>query len=343
MLSFSLIVPTFNRARLLRRTLWSLVKQNTSPSDYEILIVDNGSNDDTKAIAQEIISSNPGNQIRYVFEPVPGLLSARHRGALEAEGSVLVFVDDDIEASQEWLSAIQESLTDPTVHLVTGANLPHYESTPSDWLNGLWYHNENGSFCPILSLLDLGNTRIDIDPCFVWGLNFTIRTESLFDLGGFHPDCIPKRLQKFQGDGETGLSLKARGKGLKAIYNPKALIHHYVPNHRVTPGYIWQRSFYQGVCDSFTQIRATRGANIQKGRSATGYSRTWGRKFLHTANSIGCCLGLRVLKSNRLMKRFFETGYRAGFTFHQREVQNSPGLLNWVLRENYWDYQLPDL
>jgi GT2 family glycosyltransferase len=49
--------------------------------------------------------------------------------------------------------------------------------------------------------------------------------DTLFALSGFHPDCVPANLQQFQGDGETGLSIKAREKGYRAIYQPKALLH----------------------------------------------------------------------------------------------------------------------
>jgi glycosyltransferase involved in cell wall biosynthesis len=66
---------------------------------YEILIIDNGSTDDTKEISQEIMKEAANRQIRYIFEPEPGLLAGRHRGALEAKGELLVFVDDDIEAT----------------------------------------------------------------------------------------------------------------------------------------------------------------------------------------------------------------------------------------------------
>ncbi|MGC8659672.1 MAG: glycosyltransferase family A protein, partial [Desulfomonilaceae bacterium] len=106
---FSIVVPTLNRCDSLRTSVASLLESKFPPSDYEILIVDNGSTDNTRQIAEKFIESNFGTPIRYFYEPIPGLLSARHMGALESKGEILVYVDDDIEADQYWLNAISEA------------------------------------------------------------------------------------------------------------------------------------------------------------------------------------------------------------------------------------------
>jgi glycosyltransferase involved in cell wall biosynthesis len=206
-------------------TLNSLASQDFPPQNFEILIIDNGSTDNTKQVAERFIDQFPTLTVRYIFEPEPGLLSGRHRGALEAEGKILVFIDDDIEADRNWLKAIDSSFADPSVHLVGGRNLPKYETPPPDWLAWFWDEHEYGKFCGSLSLLDFGHQVREIDPEFVWGLNYSIRKDTLFVLGGFHPDCVPANLQQFQGDGETGLSIKAREKGYGAIYQPNALVN----------------------------------------------------------------------------------------------------------------------
>ncbi|MBD1849814.1 glycosyltransferase family 2 protein [Cyanobacteria bacterium FACHB-502] len=117
----SIIIPTLNRDNLLKSTIKSFCLQYFSPDQFEILVVDNGSTDNTKDIAQAAINEFSPHQIRYIYEPEPGLLSGRHPGALEARGKILTFVDDDIEADPEWLRAIKESFNDPTVKLVGGA------------------------------------------------------------------------------------------------------------------------------------------------------------------------------------------------------------------------------
>ena len=89
----SCCIPTFNRSRSLARAIRSLCSQTLEPSSCEILIVDNGSSDNTRGETEGIMREMPHHRIRYLFEPEPGLLSGRHRGALESNGEILVFLD----------------------------------------------------------------------------------------------------------------------------------------------------------------------------------------------------------------------------------------------------------
>src|SRR5258707_8178805 len=109
--------------------------------------------------------------------------------------------------------------------------------------------------CGFLSLLYLGSNTIQIHPNYISALNFSIRRRALFDLVVFHPDCIPDALQHFQGDGETGLTMKAFAQGYKALFTPQATVYHFMSASRMTPEYFERRAYYQGVCDSYSRIR----------------------------------------------------------------------------------------
>jgi len=348
-MSISCIIPTLNRSALLRNTIKTLINQTISPDIYEIIVVDNGSVDDTKEILQNIMKETANRQIRYIFDPEPGLLTGRHRGALEAKGELLVFVDDDIEAASGWLQAILETFKSPRVELVGGRNLPKFVVQPPAWLESFYdVIPDGGRSCAWLSLLDLGESAREIDPNYVWGLNFSIRRRALHDLGGFHPDCVPKELQRFQGDGETGLTMKARSYGYRAVYQPKATIYHIVPGSRMTPEYFEQRAYYQGVCDSYSDIR--RGEIGEAGglakvksfsvrylrriadRIVRSFKHLEHQPFVMAENAEVAAIRQRVYRA-----------YQAGYRFHQSAVRSSPELLSWVLRHDYWDYRLPQV
>ena len=327
----SVIIPTYNRCGLLKKTIESLVHQDFPAGQYEILIVDNGSTDSTRQVAESAISAYQGRNIRYIFEPEPGLLSGRHKGALEAKGEILVFVDDDIKAVKGWLSAIARAFSDESVHLVGGPSLPEFEAQSPAWTAKYWNQQEDRITCGSLSLIVLNtNVEVEIDPHYVWGLNFSIRKKTLFELGGFHPDCIPKALQHFQGDGETGLASKLKAKGYRAIYAPGAKMYHYIPKERLTVDYFKKRFFYQGVCDSYTQIRRNRGFRDIK---VPEY------KPKHP--------NLQNLppeqKQREAIYREIHNELVSGFRFHIESVSKSQALLKWVLREDYFDYKLPEL
>ncbi|MEI2582822.1 glycosyltransferase [Scytonema sp. PRP1] len=330
----SIIIPTFNRASSLELAIKSFCLQNFSQEQFEILIIDNGSTENTKNVTEAAVAEFPSNQIRYFYEPEPGLLSGRHRGVLEAKGEILTFVDDDIEADVNWLGAIKESFDDPIVQLLGGRNLPKYEVEPPKWLEWFWLTHVYGTYCAYLSLLDFGNQVREIDANYVWGLNFSIRKSALIELGGFHPDCIAKHLQHFQGDGETGLTQKANQHGYKAVYQPSALVFHMVSKERMTYEYFEQRCFYQGVCDSYSDIRRAKG----KFKQVNLVDRLkFPLKFL---KKIRLKSTSRETERDALNERF-RRAWQNGYQFHQNAVRQTPELLHWVLRKDYWDYKLP--
>jgi glycosyltransferase involved in cell wall biosynthesis len=331
MIKASIIIPTRDRDIWLNKAIQSFIRQNYLSSEYEILVVDNGSSDDTREITENTTACTPTHNIKYLYEPEPGLLSGRHGGALQARGDILIFVDDDVEAVSGWLSAIIEAFNDPKVHLVGGPSLPTFELEPPAWIKKYWIKIDDRIICGPLSISYMKNGKREIDPGLVWGLNFAIRKTTLFDLGGFHPDCIPKSLQHFQGDGETGLTRKAKEKNLKAAYAPGALVYHNIPKERLTVSYFEERNYYQGVCDSYTLIRQNKGldrCNLPKYCSND-----------HHTPHLSSYDQYKQIIYDRI-----HNAYVDGFLFHQEAVKKSEILLKWVLRDSYlFDYALPEI
>ncbi len=320
----SVIIPTRDRAQLLDRCLRSLATLDRAPT--EILVIDNGSTDSTT----EVVASHRargGDLLRLHHEPIPGLLSGRHRGVKEASGDILVFIDDDVEPDRSWMSAIGEAFADEGTSLVCGPSRARFEIDPPGWWDPFWVHDENGSRCEWLSLLDLGRHPRRVDPSFVWGLNFAIRRTTLEALGGFHPDNMPATLERFQGDGETGLTRKAKASGAVAVYHPEAMVVHVITADRLDVSYLLRRVRYQGICDSFTAVRAG--------------GRPWWSATAWTMLRSSLTRMMRRGRSASDMARAVSKAYVEGYLYHQREVRRDPRLLEWVSRPTYWNYTLP--
>src|SRR6185503_14772930 len=101
--SLSVIICTRDRASLLDRCLQRFKE---TPSDgLELIVVDNNSSDDTKAVVQEFAES-ASFDVRYIFEHRTGLSHARNRGIAEASGSIIAFTDDDCLVDHQWVSRI---------------------------------------------------------------------------------------------------------------------------------------------------------------------------------------------------------------------------------------------
>lgn len=355
----SIIIPTVNRAKMLEFTLNSLANQHFDSSQFEILIVDNASTDNTKEISNKFIQNHTELTTRYIFEPLPGLLSGRHRGAFEAKNELLVFIDDDIIAHPDWLKSIVDSFKDETVHLVGGKCLPKFETEPPFWVDYLWLNVDEVKLCSYYSLINQGVESKETDPNYVWGLNFAMRKKTLFDLGGFHPDCVPKNVQRFQGDGETGLTQKLKQKKLRAMYHPKAIVYHWITKERMTFEYIERRMYYQGVCDSFTKIRENYYNSNKKNRDQIVENNTNGKKqtlFLGVKSRLSGrdikneintlrneinTLRNQVSELSPTKLELFERmriAYARGFEFHQNEAKNDPKLFGWIIKNDYFDF-----
>lgn len=334
----SIIIPTFNRSEQLAQTLQGLCAVETPTHLFEIIVVDNGSTDATKQVVKQYQQERRNISIRYEYDSIPGLLTGRHKGAQVSKGDILTFIDDDVVVDPQWLNTIIETMnTQKDITFLTGPNIPLYESTPPEWLHEFWSETPyGGKMCAWLSLLDLGNKPIEIDPSYVWGLNFTLRKAAFIELGGFHPDNIPKQFQQFQGDGETGLAIKGRELGKKALYHPGVKLHHQIPTSRLTYTYFDNRAFYQGVCRSYTALRRAHGLY------ATPAPKTAQPLFKRLIKRISKHLKARFTEEPKVSLALrFQQQNDAGFNFHQQAFAANEHVRNWVLKEHYFDYQLP--
>ena len=348
----SVIVPTRNRAELLELALHSLAQQTLSPSNFEIIVVDNGSRDSTSAVAAQFEKRSAG-RIRYVYEASPGLHVGRHYGLRKADGDIVVFMDDDIEAFPTLLSTIAAAFEDSQTALVGGKCLPKHEGPAPEWLSAMWAPNAHGErILGYLSLIDLGEFPKLVDPVLVFGCNFSIRRSVLVEAGGFHPDGVPQRYIRFRGDGETYVSRYIARRGYKALYHPGASIYHHVPRSRTTLEYLCQRAYNQGISNSYTNIRTTHGldSDVQSSKGATQHSDRARRKKIgeiisSMQNRAARLLQIRpteeLIKFQDIYLGAIAAAYEAGYAFHQAAAHESEMLLEWVLRSDYWDAQVP--
>lgn len=103
---FSVIVPAYNRAALLTRCLDSILAQVWEA--YEVIVVDDGSNDGTRALVDQYIQRD--NRVRYVYQANAGAAAARNRGAEVARGGYLTFLDSDDEAAEQWMAVLAAAI-----------------------------------------------------------------------------------------------------------------------------------------------------------------------------------------------------------------------------------------
>ncbi len=331
-LHVSIIIPTHNRGDLLSSSIESILVQKADGFNYEIIVVDNNSTDQTASLIADKIRSN-GHTLRYVFEPQLGLVHGRHRGAREARGDLLVFCDDDIIACSGWLQSVYEAFCDPQVALVGGKILPNYMSPPPSWVDTFWMHDKVGTWMFYLSLIDLGEDFKDIPANYIFGANFSIRKTILLECKGFHPDAFPRKLVHLRGDGEYGLSLKIMKRGYRSVYHPRAIVKHTIPENRITPSYFCWRSFCQGISDSYTQIR--RHDLTVASANRPDICAQMDDEFITTMLKGELKFESESVADVRTCVNF---SYNQGWLYHRHRAKSDPKLLAYVTRSTYFSF-----
>lgn len=129
----SIIIPAFNESAYIAKTL-SAIKTFSPLCDYEVIVVDNGSQDNTSEIASE-------HGAKVVYFPEGTIAAVRNAGVAESMGTVLVFIDADVLITKQWqegiLSVAEQLQEDPM--LVTGSRCEAPNS--SSWINKHWFSN----------------------------------------------------------------------------------------------------------------------------------------------------------------------------------------------------------
>ena len=175
MINISVIICTYNRADSLADTLHCLTKQSYETANWELIVVDNNSNDNTKEIINQYSKKLPN--LIYKFEIQQGLSYARNLGINSAYGEIIVFTDDDVLPEIDWLSQIQNNMGKYNCDACGGYIAPRWEAPPPPWLTEIFY-----GFLAIKTDIN-GPRRLSINDELPFGANMVFR-KSMFSKYG---------------------------------------------------------------------------------------------------------------------------------------------------------------
>src|SRR5918993_2016974 len=134
----TVVIATFNRARLLDETLESLrALRVASGRRWDAIVVDNNSTDETRAVVERQAQTFPV-PLHYLFESRQGRSSALNAGIATARGAVIAMTDDDVLVDPGWLEAACTALLvprQPAIVYAGGPVAPRWETPPPRWLD----------------------------------------------------------------------------------------------------------------------------------------------------------------------------------------------------------------
>ena len=215
MTDVTVVVSTYQRAHLLPDLVSSLLEQHAAPA-HEVVVVDNGSTDDTPDVLARLVEADVSGRLRtHRIEPNRGPARARNAGVELARGEVLAFTDDDCVVTPSWLRRLTSPILDDEADVVQGRTEPRPDQQDLD--RGPWTRSQR-----ITSASGLYET-----------CNIAYRRRLVRDVGGFD-EGFPVAAGE-----DVDLALRVIATGARFAFRHDAVVHHE----------IWPLSFGQAMQD----------------------------------------------------------------------------------------------
>ena len=244
----SVVVCTYNRSALVTRALESLLAQEADASTYEVIVVDNNSTDDTRAVVKSMMARSRC-ELRYIFEGKQGLSYARNAGIAQARAPIITFTDDDVNATPFWVSQIKRAFDQhPEVDYIGGKVLPLWNKVkPPAWLTR--HH-----WAP-LALTDYGDQEVYVDRhnaiCLI-GANLSVR-RSVFERVGLFASEFQRVKHSIGSIEDHEFQIRVWQAGLRGLYVPEVVVETEVQADRLTKAY--HRRWHRGNGEYYAMMR----------------------------------------------------------------------------------------
>jgi GT2 family glycosyltransferase len=209
--SVSVIIPTYNRKEELTGLLSSLEKQTLPAADFEIIVVDDGSTDDTLFYLKTLVAGGKENLL-FCYQKNQGPGAARNRGMAMARSAIFAFTDTDCRPLPEWLEELIKPFADKQVGAVGGAE--KYGTAERALARAI-------HFCmtsPLTTGGIRGTSGAKLARYYPRTFNMAISREAFERTGGFS--------HLYHGE-DIELSFRIKNAGLSLLYNEKARVCHH--------------------------------------------------------------------------------------------------------------------
>lgn len=239
----TILICTYNRAAWLGETLDSIAALEVPSSlAWDVLVVDNNSADDTRAVVEQRTPAYPV-PLRYLFEGRQGKSNALNAGMAAAASRVIVFTDDDVRVPPDWLtSGVAPLLQRQDIDYTGGPVRPIWGGRKPAWLD------EKGNLGGTIAVKDHGPSPFVFEDRSKTplGVNMAVRRSLIKRIGGFRPD-LGRRGNSLLGQEQAEFFYRSREAGARGLYVPDMILEHHVPASRLTRSYFRRWWYWKGV------------------------------------------------------------------------------------------------
>lgn len=302
MTGVTIAIPTYNRARLLRRTLEGIARMSLpSGMSAELLVIDNNCTDNTREVVAELSPRMPF-PVRLISEPEPGLNHGRNRALRDASFDHVVYFDDDVDVAPDWLEGYREAVGRLQAECVVGPVMPTFEREIPSCMTRVVLESLTSPYSVKGDALKLLPDDVAHE---VPGCNFGVSKAAALKVGGFRSglDRAGSALLA-GGDSEFGARMVKAGK--RTAYQPRCAVAHVISQEKLDKNYLRLR--WRGL-----------GVTVRR-MEQPGRALPWSRRMrqwlgvarLFAASALWTLLGRKAQAFERELQGFKALGYATG-------------------------------
>jgi glycosyltransferase involved in cell wall biosynthesis len=233
----TVLIATRNGEKTLPEVLEAYCRLDPPKGNWRLIVIDNGSTDDTKTVVMSFLSRLP---LAYMFEATPGKNAALNTGLSKVEGNLVVFSDDDSVPQKDWLVQIRAMCdANPAFSIFAGKVIPRWQKTPSDWIL---------NWVPLDCTFTVSDPELREGPIayfHVFGPNMAIRRE-VFDAGYRFSVKIGPCGKSYPMGSETEFVRRLVHAGLRCWYSPNPVVEHIIDPDHLERAWILRRAMLFG-------------------------------------------------------------------------------------------------
>jgi hypothetical protein len=236
-LDISILIATRNRAGLLQKSLHTIAQLDTNGISWEIIVVDNGSNDHTAEVLAEEKTLLP---LVALHESKLGKNAALNHALAVAQGALYVFTDDDVIPDRNWLKSLLAAADRWRNDFIFGGQIvPLFPNDTPEWMQRADFPFASLAFAKYAPLETEGYVKIA-----PYGGNFAIRAEEM--RGYRYCENIGPSGGNYVMGSETELLKRMAKAGARFVYVPSARVQHVIQSHETTLKSFMMRAYRAG-------------------------------------------------------------------------------------------------